>query len=493
MMKRAHTVVGRGSPRWAGLAVVCAMLAVCAMPAAAQASAASNSATGGSAAYATTLNYLIRFYPRYLTYWVQNAAPANRFISPISGSDGLLTSQATLINAFNVDTVYASVLNMNLSRGPEILTIPPAAGVFSMLTLDVWGSVFQTGIPTDRPGTYALVLPDWHGTLPPGVAKIVVPYPQTEWTIRSDRYSRSGNGYVNTIATAKEFISKLRLTSLAQYEANPSNGRTLPVPQAALGASSKVQADATLQNSPTRFLQYLQVALHSSSTQPLTAGDRALSSAFDRVFAAAQKGVDDGLYGEMSQIDQAAQSVDSMIVDRYLSHLVPGTNWINFTNLGNWGTAYLDRDATTAYIFLGNSQATSRYWDAFTDHNDHPLDTGTYARYTMTFSKANLPDAKRFWSVTAYVGPALHVTPGPANNGNRNVASYTPGLQTNRNGSVTIYIQPNRPKIRARVPNWVYVPPDTPFSLVLRTYGPQGNTAAGVTYSPPEIKPFGVL
>ena len=111
----------------------------------------------------------------------------------------------------------------------------------------------------------------------------------------------------------------------------------------------------------------------------------------------------------------------------------------------------------------------------------------------MTFTKAQIPDAKRFWSLTAYVGAALHPTPGPANNGQRNVASYTPGLRTNRDGSITIFVGPNRPRIPALRPNWVYVPADTQFSLVLRTYGPQGNTAAGVTYRPPEIKPFGVL
>ena len=106
--------------------------------------------------YTTTLNYLIRFYPRYTSFWVQNYAAQNRFLAPTSGQDGLLTSAAQLINAFNVDTVYASVLNMNLSKEPEILTIPPReTGVFSMLTLDIWGNVFNTGIPTDRPGTYA--------------------------------------------------------------------------------------------------------------------------------------------------------------------------------------------------------------------------------------------------------------------------------------------------------------------------------------------------
>lgn len=63
-------------------------------------------------------------------------------------------------------------------------------------------------------------------------------------------------------------------------------------------------------------------------------GPRRLTSAFDRMLAAAQQGVDEGHYGELSQIDQAARNVDAMIADRYLSHLAPRTNWINFNNLG---------------------------------------------------------------------------------------------------------------------------------------------------------------
>ena len=298
---------------------------------------------------------------------------------------------------------------------------------------------------------------------------------------------------MNTVADGKEFISKLRMTSLSDYEANPTAGRPVPVPQAAVSGSSKVQADSSLANTPIRFLSDLQVAMHATGTEPLTDSDRALSAAFDEVFAAAQQGVEDGDYGPMAQVSQAASDVDNMIVDHYQSHLVPGTSWITFDDLAAWGTNYLDRDATTAFIFLGNSSSTSRYWDAFTDDNGQPLDTDIYPRYAITFQKDQLPDAKRFWSLTAYVGDALHVTPGPSNNGNRNVASYTPGLRTNRNGSVTIIIGPNPPRRAALRPNWVYVPARTPFSLVLRTYGTTGNTAAGVTYTPPPIRPFGVL
>ena len=148
--------VGRGSRlRFAAVAGVAAAALAFSVSTAGGAGARTQSA--GSAAqlsapaaasadvtYTTTLNYLIRFYPRYLTSWLEANAPQNRFLAPTSAQDGLLTSTARTINAFNVDTVYASVLNMNVSQGPRILTIPQSTSTFSLLTLDVWGSVFRT-------------------------------------------------------------------------------------------------------------------------------------------------------------------------------------------------------------------------------------------------------------------------------------------------------------------------------------------------------------
>jgi hypothetical protein len=472
--------------------VASAVLAVCAMPAAANAHLA-KAAAAGQTPYTTTLNYAIRFYPRFINAWVAGVAPKNTLVGPLYGPDGLLTSQARLINAFNVDTVYAGSFDLDLSAGPEILTVPRTSVTFSMNTYDVWGNVFPSGIPTDRPGIYALTLSSWHGTLPPGVTRVDWPFAQTMLSIRADRYARSGSGYVNTIAAAKAFVRGLRLASVSRYEANPSTGRSIPLPQSVISGSEKVVTDTTMRQEPTTFLTELQAAMHSPATEPLTASDRALSSQFDRVFAAAQKGAADGLYGELSQIELATREADAMITNHYLSHVIPGTRWITFNDIGIWGTNYLDRDATSAYIYVGNAPTTSRYWDAFVDHNGVPLDTDTYARYQITFPKADLPDAKRFWSLTAYVGAALHPTPGPSNSGQRNVASYTPGLQTSRDGSVTIYIQPTRPTIRSRVPNWIYVPPHTAFSLLLRVYGVTGNTDTGKLYVPPDIKPLGFL
>ena len=475
------------------------MLVACAMPAVANASQTGKSAAAGPitpvsprSTYETTTDYVTRFYPRYPTFWIQSVAPKNRFIAPISRPNGLLPPVAKLVNAFNTDTIYASSVNTDLSEEPDILTMPPYANTSSLLTVDVWGNVFKTGIVPGVAGVYALVGPGWHGTLPSGVTRVDVPYPTTTWIIRADRYTRSGSGYVNTVPQAREFIRRIRMLPLSQYRTDPTGGRPIPTPGAFMAAGEKQITETAMRDAPNSYLDKLQEAMHSPATLPLTASDRALSAAFDAIYAAAKAGVSAGDYGPMSQIVDATRNVNQMVLSHYYAHTVPGTAWINFDNMGAWGTNYLDRDATTAFIFLGNDASAARYWDTFYDHNNVPLNTDIYPRYTIKFPKGTLPDAKRFWSLSAYVGPALQIVPVPPVNGQRNVASYSPGLRFAGDGSLTIYIQPD-PPIPSRRRNWIRVLPHEPFSLVLRSYGPQGNTAVGTVYTPPEVKPLGVL
>ncbi len=92
------------------------------------------------------------------------------------------------------------------------------------------------------------------------------------------------------------------------------------------------------------------------------------------------------------------------------------------------------------------------------------------------------------WSLTAYVPPGVTLVPNSANK--YVVASYTPGLRRNPNGSITIYIQ-HEPPLAPLMANWLPTP-NAPFSLLLRVYGPEGNTSPG-TYTPPPIKPYGTF
>jgi hypothetical protein len=148
--------------------------------------------------------------------------------------------------------------------------------------------------------------------------------------------------------------------------------------------------------------------------------------------------------------------------------------WISFDNVGAWGTAYLDRASLSEYIQYGNDASAAKYYDAFTDHNGIPLDGSVVSEYQLTFSKSEIPDATRFWSLTAYIPPGVTLVPNAARK--YVVARYTPALQTNSDGSITTYIAPRQPPGTPRA-NWLPVPRG-PFSLLLRVCGPEGNTAA---------------
>lgn len=166
----------------------------------------------------------------------------------------------------------------------------------------------------------------------------------------------------------------------------------------------------------------------------------------------------------------------------YVTHL--GTyNWIHFTNIGIWtADEDLDRSAITEYIQYGNGIDTAAYYQTFKDGNGNPLDATATKGYVLTFPAGQLPEATRFWSVTAYLPGSITLVPNDANK--YVVGSYTPGLQTNADGSVSIYMFPDFP---GYIPpaNWLPVPRGR-FNVMLRDYGPLGSVANN-TYVPPSI------
>ncbi len=452
-------------------------LALLLVPAAARASRAPASAASNTT-YSTALNYAIRFYPRFMTYFQQGFSGINRLSGPAS-----MGPQYGIVVAPNDDTVYGEFV-LNLHKGPEVLTIPATNGSYSILTCDVWGNVIDTGIPSHTAGSYVLAPRGWQGSLPAGTTKITVPHTQTEWIIRADKYSASGQ---NTTVQANVFRDNLRLTSLSTYRSNPSAGRTLVAPLALFAPRMKAITDQAITQAPTLFFTELQAAMHSSSTAPLSPSDRALSRAFDRVFAAAKRSAAHGSYRPLAKIAGGAHSAHALIVNNWLSH-VGSTRWVYFGNIGTWGTAYLDRASLAEYVEFGNNASAALYYDAFTDIRGVPLNSNVIRVYRLTFTKSQIPNAKRFWSLTAYSPPGVTLVSNSANK--YVVASYTPRLVRNRDGSITIYIQHDPPPGPLRA-NWLPTP-NGPFSLLLRVYGPEGNTTPG-SYTPPPIKSYGVL
>ena len=420
---------------------------------------------------ATTIQYVVRFYPRWFTYRQSQTATSNRMVGPAR-----MTPVFGEVVAPNDDTLYVSSF-LDLTTQPVVLTIPETAVTSSILTLDAYGDVFDTGISAGTPGSYALTGPGWDGVLPASVTRVAVPVAFSNLIIRADKYAEDGSEH---LAEAEQFRRQVHAAPLSEY--TPDTNTTLIVPVEAYGVRYKVLADDLIASDPIAFLRELQVAMAAPTTPPLSFEDRLLSDRFDRLFG-------DGRLDPLSPADRVrraefsrgAQAAHRLILARYHAN-TNSTNWISFTNIGAWGRHDLDRAAIAEYIQYGNGYSTAAYYQAFRDENGDPLDAGGGRGYVLTFAADQIPSAERFWSITAYLPESITLVPNDAEK--YVVASYTPGLVRSSDGSITIEIAPEQPP-GVPTANWLPVPRGR-FTVMLRVYGPEGDVANG-TYVPPPV------
>lgn len=427
-------------------------------------------AAASHADYKTAYNYSVRFYPRLLSY-VQLKGP-NILIGP----EGMGPEYRAVV-AINVDTLYGST-TLDLSKGPVILTVPAYQNTYSILQLDLFGNVFTNELaPSTQGGVYALIPPKYSGSIPAGAIPVQMPYTSSELIIRADKYTSSGQDISDE---ANQFRKDLQLQTMEAHNLNPKGGKTKILPLYEMSTSNKQIVDEGFATSPTETLEVMQQAMAASSTVPLTKSDKQLIKNFNNRFKAAQN-IPNGTGDALSDIIEGAQAAHTAIIDRWHSH----TNenyWVHFDNVGHWGKSYLDRAALNEYIQWGNDAQAAYYAHAFKDGEGLSLDGSEYS-YVIHFTKDQIPQAKRFWSITAYTPEQIELIENSLDK--YNVASYTPGLVTDADGGITIRVQANPPK-HAPQANWLPVS-NGPFNLMLRIYGPEGSAADG-TYLAPKIE-----
>ena len=426
----------------------------------------------------TTVAYVVQFYPLWFTYYQSQLAINNR--NHLVGPDRISPIYHYVV-AINVDTLYASSY-LDLSAEPVIVTIPGNTPPFpftsySILMLDPYGDLLSTSIPKN-PGIYALIGPGgFTGTLPTEVtSSVMLPVNFSALIFRADKFSPNGE---NQIKQADEFRKSLKSQTLSDYLKDRRGGATKIVPEFFFSVPFKTTADDLIAHDPIAFLRQLQRAVASDHTPTLSPYEQALSDRFDSLFANRNM--------KRSAFSDGAQAAHELILDRYLTATGP-TNWIHFTNIGDWGNQVVERSSITEFIQYANGINSAAYYHVFKDANGKPLDGSNPRGYVLTFPKGQLPEADRFWSVTAYTPEAIELVDNPADK--YAVASYTPGLQPNPNtegGPVSIYMARQLP---AGVPmaNWLPIPPRA-FNIMLRVYGPSpGGTVADNTYVPPGIQ-----
>ena len=422
----------------------------------------------------TAAAYLVQFYPLWFTY-NQSSDHQNRLVGPER-----VTALYQTVVAINVDTIYASAY-LDLTAQPVVVTVPPTTNTYSILELDNYCDVFDSGIPSQTPGTYALIGPNgFSGTLPAGITKVITNHLNfSSLLFRADKYSASG---VNQIDGAEAFRAALKLQTLSDYTNDPSGGATAVLPELAFVIPYKRIADNLIAQDPIAFLRQLQTAVAAPNTPPLSPELQALTNTFDTLFG-------NGIFGphnraKRAQFAAGAQAAHALILENYLSHTGPN-GWINFTNIGEWGDAVVDRSGITEFIQYANNHSAAAYYHTFEDGKGRPLRGNNPHGYVLTFAAGQQPEASRFWSLTAYTPESIELVPNAAEK--YVVARYTPNLQTNTDGSISVYMTRDARDLPAGVPeaNWLPIPKG-PFNIMLRVYGPEGSVA-NATYIPPAI------
>ncbi|WP_201798920.1 DUF1214 domain-containing protein [Caenibius tardaugens] len=134
-----------------------------------------------------------------------------------------------------------------------------------------------------------------------------------------------------------------------------------------------------------------------------------------------------------------------------------------------WGTPVPFESHTIAYVFR--------------DSSGQVLDGDR--RYTLTLDLANLPPVTEFWELPVY-DSAGYFIPNPIDR--YSVTSYqlAAGQFAQKDGKVTFYLQPDRPKDPEQARNWLPTAKGDSFQLAARFYGPKAPLIDG-TYAMPQI------
>jgi hypothetical protein len=142
-------------------------------------------------------------------------------------------------------------------------------------------------------------------------------------------------------------------------------------------------------------------------------------------------------------------------------------NWSTVANGAQFGTDYLTRTAVAKSNILVNAPIQAKYFYQDLDKDGGRLNGSR--RYAVTFAKGQTPPVHGFWSLTLYSQYHFFV----ANEIKRySVGTKNKDLTINGDGSLTIYVQADRPSDERRT-NWLPVPKGEDFSLFMRAYWPK--------------------
>ncbi|MGC1362643.1 MAG: DUF1254 domain-containing protein [Silvibacterium sp.] len=403
------------------------------------------------------------------------------FVDPTSGQFkapiGTLTNEArvftyrdTAVITPNSDTPY-SLMEIDLRAEPTVISVPAVAEprYYSVQLTDA--NTFNYGYMGSRttgagPGDYMIVGPDWKGETPSQIKQVF--HSTTPFSAVIFR---------TQLFNAEDMPNVVKIQ--AGYKVQPLSAFLKQPAPPAPPTINYIKANAEI--AKKEFWQILDFALQYSPAGPEEAGIRAKLASI---------GIGAGKQFDMKDLsfEHKAEVLLGMKagVDRVDKYIASGGAVINGWNVGSffgdrafYNGDWLKRAAAAKGGIFGNSAVEAMYPLTKVTADGKPLD-GSKHKYTLTFAKGHLPPVNAFWSVTMYDGKTQFLIDNPINRYLIN-SPMLPGMKTNADGSLTLYIQKDSPG-KDEESNWLPAP-NGPIYLVMRLYGPKE--------TPPSILPVG--
>ena len=373
----------------------------------------------------------------------------------------LLGPEYTTMVRPNNDTFYSNVI-FDLRTEPMILSVPAISDnrYYSWQLIDLFThNIGYVGTRTTgfKAGKYLITGPNWNGKKPKGINKVM----QTDSNIllalaRTQVYS------ADDAKNAKKIMSDYKVETLSKYldTPTPKAAATLDFPRYDLKKIRSVE-----------FITYLNFLLEQVKPNP---SEKALLKRFTKI------GIGANVPFDLNSIDPETRKTMQDAIDEAMVEIEAETKNLGSLKDGWMQTAgafgspkamkgkFRTRAAAAYFGLYGNDLEEAFYPDTTLDQNGDALD-GAKHNYTLHFSKDRLPPVKAFWSLSMYKLPEQLFT---ENSIKRYViSSATDGLKYNKDGSLDIYIQKEKPSAD-KVSNWLPAY-DGKFSLQARLYWPE--------------------
>jgi hypothetical protein len=402
-------------------------------------------------------------------------------IGKLANEARVFTYKDTAVITPNSDTPYGMV-EVDLRAEPSVISVPavPKPRYYSVQLTD--SNTYNYGYIGSRAtgtasGNYMVVGPDWKGETPPGIKQVF--HSTTLFTVAIFR---------TQLFNASDMPNVVKVQ--AGYKVQPLSAfLKQPTPPA---PPTITYMKANTQIAKEQFWQVLDFALQYSPASPDEAAIRAKLASIG-VGPGKQFDIKDLSPEHKAAILLGMKAGDDQ-VDKYIAGggtVIHGWNIASFFGdrafiNGDW----LKRAAAAKGGIYGNNAVEAMYPLTRVDGNGETMD-GSKHNYTLTFAKGSFPPVNAFWSVTMYDGKTQLLIENPINRYLIN-SPMLPGMKTNPDGSVTLYIQKDSPG-KDKVANWLPAP-DGPIYLVMRLYWPKETPPSILppgkgTWQPPAVVP----